>query len=111
MAYWLILPVHKINKILIRARGVRAPLRWNLRPEKFWTRGPNRTGKVGGREAMTATMIGRSPLTNRNERAILFNMALNNGDYLHIIFVSPDDDFRRYQSLFRRMLQTMRINS
>jgi beta-barrel assembly-enhancing protease len=75
------------------------------------TEGPNRTGKVGGREAMTATMIGRSPLTNRNERAILFNMALNNGDYLHIIFVSPDDDFRRYQSLFRRMLQTMRINS
>ncbi len=72
--------------------------------------GPTQTGKVGGRDAMTATMEGRSPLTNRDERAILFNIHLNNGDYLYIIFVTPSDEARTYRTVFRRMLQSMRIN-
>ena len=72
--------------------------------------GPSQTGKVGGREAMTATMEGRSPLTNRDERAMLYNMRMNNGDYLYVIFVTPSDDARNYQNLFRRMLQSLRIN-
>jgi hypothetical protein len=74
------------------------------------TEGPSRTGKVSGREAMYASMVGRSPLTNRDERAVLYNMQLNNGDYLYLIFVTPNDDFRNYQNLFRRMLQSLRIN-
>lgn len=73
--------------------------------------GPSQTGKVGGREAMTATMEGRSPLTNRDERAILYNMRLNNGDYMYIIFVTPSDESRNYQNTFRRMLQSIRINN
>lgn len=73
------------------------------------TDGPNAT-KAAGRDAMVATMTGRSPLTNRNERAILYNIQLNNGDYLYIIFVTPDDEFRNYQNLFRRMLQSLRVN-
>lgn len=72
--------------------------------------GPNQTGKVGGHDAMTATMEGRSPITNRDERAMLYNMRLDNGDYLYIIFVTPSDDARNYQNLFRRMLQSIRIN-
>lgn len=74
------------------------------------TEGPSRTGKVGGRDAMYAMMIGRSPLTNRDERVVFYNMQLNNGDYLYILFVTPSDDFRNYQNLFRRMLQSLRIN-
>lgn len=72
--------------------------------------GPGSGGKVGGRDAITVTMEGRSPITNRDERAILFNMQLNNGDSLYIIFVTPKDDYGSYQSLFRRMLQSLRIN-
>lgn len=74
------------------------------------TDGPNST-KAAGRDAMTAVLVGRSPLTNRNERAILYNIQLNNGDYLYLIFVTPDDEFRNYQNIFRRMLQSLRINS
>ena len=73
--------------------------------------GPSRYSKVGGRAAMTATLEGRSPITNRDERAMLFNMQMKNGDSLHIIFVTPKDDFSNYQNLFRRMLQSMRINN
>lgn len=73
------------------------------------TDGPNAT-KAAGRDAMVATLVGRSPLTNRNERAILYNIQLNNGDYLYIIFVTPDDEFRNYQNTFRRMLQSLRVN-
>ena len=45
------------------------------------TENASRTGKVGGRDAMYASMVGRSPLTNRDERVLLYNMQLNNGDY------------------------------
>lgn len=74
------------------------------------TENPSRTGKVGGREAMYAAMVGRSPLTNRDERVLLYNMQLTNGDYLYVLFITPNDDFRNYQNLFRRMLQSLRIN-
>jgi beta-barrel assembly-enhancing protease len=74
------------------------------------TEGPTRTGRVGGREAMYASMIGRSPITNRDERVLMYNMLLNNGDSFYILFVTPNDDFRNYQNLFRRMLQSLRIN-
>ena len=72
--------------------------------------GPSRTGKVGGRDAMYVSMMGRSPLTNRDERVVMYNMQLNNGDSMYILFVTPNDDFRNYQNLFRRMLQSLRIN-
>ncbi|HEX4945859.1 MAG TPA: M48 family metallopeptidase [Blastocatellia bacterium] len=74
------------------------------------TENPSRTGKVGGRDAMYAAMVGRSPLTNRDERVVMYNLQLNNGDYMYILFVTPNDDFRNYQNLFRRMLQSLRIN-
>jgi Zn-dependent protease with chaperone function len=74
------------------------------------TEGPNRSGRVGGRDAIYAAMVGRSPLTNKDERVVFYNMQLNNGDYLYILFVTPSDDFRNYQNLFRRMLQSLRIN-
>lgn len=74
------------------------------------TENPSRTGKVGGRDAMYASMLGRSPLTNRDERVVMYNMQLNNGDFLYILFVTPNDDFRNYQNHFRRMLQSLRIN-
>ncbi len=74
------------------------------------TENASRTGKVGGRDAMYASMVGRSPLTNRDERVLLYNMQLNNGDYLYILFITPNDDFRNYQNLFRRMLQSLKIN-
>jgi hypothetical protein len=72
--------------------------------------GPSRTGKVAGRDAMYAAMVGRSPLTNRDERVVMYNMQLNNGDSLYILFVTPNDDFRNYQNTFRRMLQSLKIN-
>lgn len=74
------------------------------------TENPSRTGKVGGRDAMYVSMQGRSPLTNRDERVVMYNMQLNNGNFLYVIFVTPSDDFRNYQNLFRRMLQSLRIN-
>ncbi len=73
--------------------------------------GPTKSTNVSGRLAYSTTMEGRSPITNRNERAVLFNMQLNNGDSLNVIFVTPSDDFGNYQNLFRRMLQSMRINN
>ncbi len=73
--------------------------------------GPTKSSNVGGRIAYSTTMEGRSPITNKNERAILFNMQLNNGDSLNVIFVTPSDDFGNYQNLFRKMLQSMKINN
>ncbi len=73
--------------------------------------GPTKSSNVGGRITYSTTMEGRSPISNRNERAILFNMQLNNGDSLNMIFVTPTDEYGNYQNLFRRMLQSMKINN
>ncbi len=73
--------------------------------------GPTKSNNVGGRITYSTTMEGRSPISNRNERAILFNMQLNNGDSLNVIFVTPTDEYANYQNLFRRMLQSMKINN
>ena len=74
------------------------------------TENPSRTGKVGGRDAMYAALVGRSPLTNKDERVVLYNIQLNNGDYLYLLLITPNEDFRNYQNLFRRMLQSLRVN-
>ena len=73
--------------------------------------GPTKSSNVGGRITYSTTMEGRSPISNRNERAILFNMQLNNGDSLNMIFVTPTDEYGNYQNLFRKMLQSMKINN
>jgi beta-barrel assembly-enhancing protease len=74
--------------------------------------GPTKSGaSVGGRIAYSTTMEGLSPISKRQERALLFNMQLNNGDSLYVIFVTPTDEFGNYQAIFRRMLQSMKINN
>ena len=73
--------------------------------------GPTKSSNVGGRVAYSTTLEGRSPISNRNERAVMFNMQMNNGEVLNLIFVVPTDEYSNYQGLFRRMLQSMKINN
>lgn len=71
--------------------------------------GPSSATSVSGRQSMMATLEGRSPLTNRDERVVLYNIQLKGGDTMYILFVTPRDEYSGYQAIFRKMIQSIRI--
>ena len=73
------------------------------------SRNPVRT-TVNGRQAYTATLYGRSPITGRNEVVTVHTVQLRSGDVLTFAAVAPEDEAARYNAAFRSMLSSMRLN-
>jgi Zn-dependent protease with chaperone function len=65
---------------------------------------------LGGRNAYTTTLTGRSPLTNRNEVVNVFTTQLRNGNLFYVIAVSPENESSNYNYAFRNILRTIRLN-
>ena len=65
---------------------------------------------VAGRQAYVTTLIGRSPVTNRNESVAVYTLPMRSGDLLYIAAVAPTDDAYRYNSAFRTMVNSVRLN-
>jgi Zn-dependent protease with chaperone function len=65
---------------------------------------------VGGRQAYVTTLIGRSPVTNRNETVTVYTLPMRSGDLLYVAAVAPTDDAFRYNSAFRTMVNSIRLN-
>ncbi|HKX82710.1 MAG TPA: M48 family metallopeptidase [Pyrinomonadaceae bacterium] len=64
---------------------------------------------VGGRQAYTTILAGRSPVTNRNEVVTVYTTQLRNGSLLYIDTVAPEEDSYQYNSAFRRLINSVRI--
>ncbi len=65
---------------------------------------------VAGRTGYTTTLIGRSPLTNRDERVTVYTAQAQNGNLLYIAAVSPNNESSRYSSTFRNLVRSIRLN-
>ena len=65
---------------------------------------------VGGRQAYATTLAGRSPVTGRNETVTVYTVPLRSGDLLYIAAVAPSDEAFRYNSAFRTMIGSVRLN-
>jgi hypothetical protein len=65
---------------------------------------------LGGRGALTTTLTGRSPLTNRNERVTIITTQLGNGQVFYMAAVSPQDEYPNYQRAFNDILRSLQIN-
>ncbi len=65
---------------------------------------------VGGRSGLGTVLSGRSPLTNRNEITTVYTTLLQNGQLFYIITVSPENESARYNTAFRNMLRSIRLN-
>ncbi len=65
---------------------------------------------LGGRQAYATVLAGRSPVTNRNEIATVYTTQLSNGSLLYIVTVTPENDSSSYNSAFRNMIRSVRLN-
>ena len=79
-------------------------------PHLNFDRGSDRRGSSDGTQAVTFTLIGRSPVTGRDERAQIYARELDDGDIVYAIFVAPDDEYDDFRLTFERMLRGLKIN-
>lgn len=67
-------------------------------------------GYLSGREALRTRLSGQSYITGRTEVVDVYTALLNNGDLFYLITVAPDNDYSAFQTAFRNVLRSLRIN-
>jgi len=67
-------------------------------------------GTLGGRNAYTTVLEGRSPVTNKNETVTIYTAQLQNGTVFHVAAVVPSGEASRYNAAFRNMINSIRLN-
>ncbi len=65
---------------------------------------------IAGRQGLATVLAGRSPVTGRNEIATVYTTQLRNGQLLYFVAVAPEDEASRYNSAFRTMIRSIRLN-
>ena len=66
--------------------------------------------RLGGRNALSITLQGRSPLTGRPELVNVYTTLLNNGALFYLITVAPQDRYRDYDTAFQNMISSVDIH-
>jgi predicted Zn-dependent protease len=65
---------------------------------------------IAGRQGYATVLIGRSPITGRNEVATVYTTQLRNGGLLYFVMVAPENEAGAYNNAFRTMLRSIRLN-
>ena len=65
---------------------------------------------IAGRQGYATVLMGRSPITARNEVATVYTTQLRNGSLLYFVMVAPEDEAGTYNNAFRTMLRSIRLN-
>jgi Zn-dependent protease with chaperone function len=65
---------------------------------------------LGGRQGYTTVLAGRSPITNRTEVVTVYATQLRNGSLMYIDTVAPEEASYQYNSAFRNLINSVRIN-
>jgi hypothetical protein len=71
--------------------------------------GSGQTVNVDGRTGLAATLRGRNPNTNIDERVTLVTRALPDGHLMYVVFVTPESDARNYSSVLNSMVQSVQV--
>jgi beta-barrel assembly-enhancing protease len=66
--------------------------------------------RIAGRQAYATVLTGRSPVTRRDEVVTVYTTMLRSGDLFYIAAVSPESDAYRYNTAFRNMISSIRLN-
>jgi hypothetical protein len=66
---------------------------------------------VDGRAALATTLVGRSPLTGRNERVTLVTTTLGNGQVFYMAAVTPQNEYTNYQRAFNDIMRSLQLNT
>jgi hypothetical protein len=65
---------------------------------------------LGGRQAYATVLSGRSPITNQNEIVNVYTTQLRNGSLLYVAMVAPENESASYNSAFRNVVRSIRLN-
>jgi Zn-dependent protease with chaperone function len=66
---------------------------------------------VDGRAALVTTLVGRSPITGRNERVTIVTTPVGNGQVFYMAAVSPQNEYGTYQRAFNDILRSLQLNT
>ncbi len=65
---------------------------------------------ISGRQGYGIVLAGTSPVTNRTEIATVYTTMMRSGDLLYVITVTPENEARTYNTAFRNMIRSIRLN-
>ena len=65
---------------------------------------------VAGRTGYSAVLSGRSPVTGQTEIVTVYTAQLRSGDLFFVAAVVPEQDSYRYNSVFRNLVSSIRLN-
>jgi len=65
---------------------------------------------VGGNQGYSTSLVGRSPITNRNENVVVYTAELRDRRVFYMITVAPESESYRYGTAFRNMLNSLQLN-
>ena len=65
---------------------------------------------VARRQGYTTSMSGRSPVTNRTEVVTIYTTQLRTGELFYAVTVVPDAESYSYNTAFRNVLNSIRLN-
>ncbi len=66
--------------------------------------------RLGGRQALTTTLSGRSPVNGRTEVVNLYTAQLRSGELFYFAAVAPQDERTRYNNAFRTIMNSIRFS-
>jgi hypothetical protein len=64
-------------------------------------------GDIKGRPALSAPLKGKSPVTQRDEFALVYAVLMKNGDLFYVIAVSPQDEVGAYSATFGKIITSI----
>jgi Zn-dependent protease with chaperone function len=64
-----------------------------------------------GKAALAASLRGRNPNTNIDERVTVVTRALPDGHLVYLVFVTPEGDARNYSGVLNQMVNTLQVAS
>lgn len=73
-------------------------------------RGTSMRTTMGGRNAYTSVLAGRSPVTGRTEVVTLYTVQLQSGELFYAATVVPEAEASRYSTTFRNMINSVRLS-
>ncbi|MDM7921855.1 MAG: M48 family metallopeptidase [Pyrinomonadaceae bacterium] len=68
------------------------------------------SSRMAGRQAYVTQLSGRSPVTGRTEVVTIYTAQLRSGELFYFAAISPQDAPTRYNTAFRSMLNSIRLN-
>ena len=66
--------------------------------------------RLAGRQAYTTILSGRSPITGETENVTIYTTQLRNGSLFYVAAVAPQSESYSYNTAFRNMVNSIRLN-